>query len=207
MRETREGDIELWWPTPVFMHRWPDCAALNRDLETLIRAKMESSPGKQRSNVGGWHSEEDLMAWPSPAVAHLKQLIERGLTEIIGDSVGPHAVPQKFAIAAWANVNKAGDSNDTHDHGNHAWAGVYYVATGHADPDAPSSGPLELLDPRVAASRIHLPNGQFSAARLLRPLPGTMVIFPAWLWHSVRPHQEPGLRISIAFNVAEVRAS
>jgi uncharacterized protein (TIGR02466 family) len=205
--ERREGDISYWWPTPIFMHRWPDHARLNAELESVILARMEATPGLRRSNVGGWHSEEDLLAWPSPAVGVLRGWVERGLTELIRTTAGPQAVPQSFPMAAWANVNRAGHSNDIHDHGNHAWAAVYYVATGAADPDQPSSGPLELKDPRAGASRIHLGYSTEGLSRLLKPLAGMMVIFPAWLWHAVRPHSDPGLRISIAFNIAEARGS
>jgi hypothetical protein len=37
---------------------------------------------------------------------------------------------------------------------------------------------------------------------LIRPQPGTMLVFPAWIEHSVHPFYGEGHRISIAVNVA-----
>ena len=34
----------------------------------------------------------------------------------------------------------------------------------------------------------------------LNPIPGRIVIFPAWLWHSVEPNESNDIRISVSFN-------
>jgi ectoine hydroxylase-related dioxygenase (phytanoyl-CoA dioxygenase family) len=31
-------------------------------------------------------------------------------------------------------------------------------------------------------------------------LPGRIIMFPAWLWHSVEPNQSDDIRISVSFN-------
>lgn len=85
------------------------------------------------------------------------------------------------------------------------------------------NGSLEFIDPRFSL-RTHRPPEQFEpscqrlsvASRALRagylfefqralqvpPLPGTFVLFPAWLMHRVRPHFHlNGVRASVSFNV------
>jgi uncharacterized protein (TIGR02466 family) len=34
----------------------------------------------------------------------------------------------------------------------------------------------------------------------LEPIPGRIIMFPAWLWHCVEPNQSNDIRISISFN-------
>ena len=39
------------------------------------------------------------------------------------------------------------------------------------------------------------------ASAALRPKPGRLVMFPAWLMHQVRPYHGTAERISVAFNL------
>lgn len=199
----RDG-IESWWPTPILIHRWPGHADVNQALEAAILDKMKNSPGKTRSNIGGWHSEEDLMNWPVPAVGQFKSWIGRAIRELHRLAAPDRVPPRRLHIAAWANVNRPGDSNNAHEHGNHSWSGAYYVATGAEGDKPPATGYLEVYDPRAGAGRLNVGLTTMGSGRLIPPMPGLMVVFPAWLVHSVRPHSEPGNRISIAFNVAEI---
>ena len=32
------------------------------------------------------------------------------------------------------------------------------------------------------------------------PIPGRIIMFPAWLWHSVEPNESNDIRISVSFN-------
>jgi hypothetical protein len=42
-------------------------------------------------------------------------------------------------------------------------------------------------------------------ARNIRPRPGQMILFPAWLSHSVEPWDGEDYRISIAMNIRRLR--
>lgn len=195
--------IAHWWATPVLMYRWPDCEGVNRDLEGLVRERMTTSASRVRSNIGGWHSDDDLLTWPGSAPAQLKEWIAAGVRELCRVVAPDQALPKQLRIVAWANANRAGDSNAAHEHGNHSWSGVYYVSTGMVG-DVADSGQLELRDPRDGAGRINVGLASLGASNLVPPRPGLMVMFPSWLLHGVRPHAGPDLRISVAFNVAEL---
>lgn len=196
--------LESWWPTPVLIHRWPGYAEVNTALEPLVMEKMKENAGKVRSNIGGWHSDEDLMNWPSPAINTFKSWIGRAIRELHKVTAQGRVPPKRLHIAAWANVNKPGDSNNAHEHGNHSWSGAYYIKTGAAEGQPAKTGHLELFDPRAGAGRLSVGMSAMGSARLIAPEPGLMIVFPSWLLHAVRPHAEPNLRISIAFNVAEL---
>lgn len=193
--------LQRWWETPILIHRWPDHGSVNAELEVAILDRMSTSGGMARSNVGGLHSSEDVLKWPVAAVGRLKDWIVSGV-RTLHHALKVDPPPAKLHLAAWANVNRAGDSNSTHEHGNHVWSGVYYVATGSGD-GAAKSGFIEFLDPQSGAGRLNVGLSDLGGSSLIPPEPGLMVMFPSWLLHSVRPHSETGLRISIAFNVAE----
>ncbi|WP_425506906.1 putative 2OG-Fe(II) oxygenase [Sphingomonas sediminicola] len=67
-------------------------------------------------------------------------------------------------------------------------------------------GQLVLHDPRMPALRMHAPGLRFKDAgpdvrTTIEPKSGLMVLFPAWLLHSVEPWQGDGHRISVAMNI------
>ena len=88
-----------------------------------------------------------------------------------------------------------------HVHGGSFWSAVYYVRVGEAE-----GGDLVLHDPRMPALRMHAPNLRFNdngpeLKVRIRPKAGRMVLFPAWLSHSVEPWDGSGTRISVAMNI------
>jgi uncharacterized protein (TIGR02466 family) len=99
---------------------------------------------------------------------------------------------------SWVNVSPAGAFHTLHSHPGFSFSGVYYVASGAPSPS--SAGRLEFADPRA---NTYLPGLDHSsvAAMSIAPEPGALIIFPAWLQHTVTPHHGSAERISVAFNV------
>jgi uncharacterized protein (TIGR02466 family) len=107
--------------------------------------------------------------------------------------------PPAWRIDSWANVSHSGDFNMPHVHGGSFWSAVYYVRAGEG-------GQLVLHDPRMPQLRMHAPGVQFKDAgpevrAVIQPHSGMMVLFPAWLSHSVEPCEGEGHRISVAMNI------
>ena len=49
----------------------------------------------------------------------------------------------------------------------------------------------------------NVPGGpSFGASEMISPAAGTMVMFPSWVSHAVRPYTGDGVRISIAINLS-----
>jgi len=99
----------------------------------------------------------------------------------------------------WLNIGKPGCVHKEHSHPNNFLSAVYYV---NANPGANS---ITFSDPRPQASVI-LPKMDRPAASLansvtLETTPGRLLIFPAWLRHSVRENESAELRVSIAYNM------
>jgi len=192
-----------FFPTPAFLCRLANPDSLNRELRDVILAREKTERGLVNSNVGGWHSGRDLAKWGGDAVDAVlgtaKEIANKATRDRKGRPVRP-----AWRIECWANVNRWGHANKRHTHPGCYWSGAYYVDTGDGIGDD-FGGEFQFHDPRGgalldnAAARVAAPG---DAAPLIRPEPGSFVIFPSWMLHSVRPYQAGGTRISIAFNLA-----
>ncbi|MBT4741139.1 MAG: hypothetical protein HN793_02115 [Rhodospirillaceae bacterium] len=197
-----QNDIELWWGTPVFALAWPEAVGLNAELKAVILDRRAQSPGLVKSNLGGWHSSDDMLTWSSPAVATLKKWILEGLRKATQRTGKGQGYSGGVQITCWANINGPGHANDMHNHPQSAWSGVYYVDVGTPVDVEKKSGFIHFQDPRAGAGMCQDPFGKFGKGREFNPLNGQMLFFPSWLLHGVRAYQGEGERISVAFNVA-----
>lgn len=175
-----------------------DAESMNLELEAAILRRMAGDEGIKRSNVGGWHSNTDLLKWGGPAA---KRIADHALTLATANTTTARGAELSWGISAWANVSGAGAGNASHIHGGNYWSAVYYVQVGEGE-----GGRLRLHDPRLPGLRMHSPVLRFTDAGpeltyQIRPKAGQMLLFPAWLSHSVEPWAGSGQRISIAMNI------
>ncbi len=99
----------------------------------------------------------------------------------------------------WANLGMPKASHIPHHHPNNFLSGVYY-------PLVPSGGYRNVFhDPRqqtqIIAPRFTTNNKYNSAGITAGVQAGSLILFPAWLTHSVPANQGAGERLSIAFNL------
>ncbi len=196
-------DITLTFATPVLAQTVAGSGPVNEGLRRAIMAREAAEPGLRRSNSGGWHSDETLLAWPEPEIATLKGWIDQAVQRIsrLPARNDPAAVRFSYRATGWANVSRHGHYNTQHVHSGSHWALVYYVATGEPESGRALNGVLELRDPRPAAVHGRLPGFMFGRALTFQPKPGLLVVFPAWIEHWVHPFYGAGERISIAVNI------
>ena len=99
----------------------------------------------------------------------------------------------------WANVSAPGAGHPAHNHPNNYLSGIYYVRT---HPDANT---INFLDPRVQAAIMRPPVTALTAENteqvVVQVQDGTLLMFPAWLRHSVDANRSARTRISIGFNI------
>jgi uncharacterized protein (TIGR02466 family) len=202
MRELDGARLAGFFATPVLEHLWADGAELNALLRDSILEHARRHPGKERTNVGGWHSETGVLEFCGSAgerlVGHMREMIDEATIRLHAEYSQP-AKPLSWTLGAWANVNRRGDFNTLHTHPGATWSGVYYVDHGESSGDVEGTA-LQLFDPNPARTNIFFP--ELSTANvLIKPQPGLMILFPSYLPHAVPPHQGERPRISIAFNV------
>jgi uncharacterized protein (TIGR02466 family) len=99
----------------------------------------------------------------------------------------------------WANINAPGASHPMHSHPNNFLSGVYYVQT------RPGADTVNFHDPRPQAGVIRPPITELTAQNtdqvVVQVSDGTLLMFPAYLAHSVSRNESDAVRISISFNI------
>jgi uncharacterized protein (TIGR02466 family) len=109
-------------------------------------------------------------------------------------------VPRSFQITGcWATVNGPGASHRVHSHPNNYLSGVYYVQTQEG------ANTINFHDPRHQVGILCPPVSELTAETtdqvVVRVKDGTLLMFPAWLQHSVDPNRSDRARVSISFNI------
>jgi len=162
-------------------------AGLLKALEAL-GAPPDLRPGHN------WQSDHNLQ--DDPRLAAMMDYVTAAAQSLLGylKIDAPLAV-----TGCWANVNAPGTAHRLHSHRNNFLSGVYYVQVqDHANS-------IHFFDPRPQAGVIRPPASQPTAenteAASVAVGNGTLLLFPAWLPHSVEPNRSRGNRISISFNL------
>jgi len=193
-------DLLMAFATPIAQMHVAEFDQINPGLRRAILEKESTEAGVTRSNMGGWHSRDDLLDWPQPEFAILKSNIEDAVRTMMLVISSGKPFEMKVKLSSWANVSRHGSFNQPHSHARNHWSGVYYVDAGHPDPEWPKSGQIELADPRERAEMAATPLNPFGRSVAVPASAGLMLVFPSWLNHWVNPYFGKGERISIAFN-------
>jgi uncharacterized protein (TIGR02466 family) len=189
--------------TPLIVTELAGADTINPPLETLILDARARDPGVVRSNQGGWHSDSDFLRWAGDAIVPVARAMIETADAATRDIQAQPGLRRGWMLEGWANVNPPGGAhNSPHSHGGTYWSAVYYV---RIDPGR--GGELVLHDPRLPALDMHAPMLRFQGVDgeqrvVVEPYAGMLVLFPAWLTHSVAPWQGEGLRISVAVNLS-----
>jgi uncharacterized protein (TIGR02466 family) len=187
---------EYHFPTPIYIKEIPNAGELNHHLEKNILQWQKDDPkGVSKTNVNGWHSTTDMNK------KHEYDPLSKELFAMQEEIFEKEYLTQKPALGnMWANINYPGGFNRPHLHPNALFSGVYWIKA----PE--KSGKLMLYEPRPGVHTT-MPNRKKGKLppQLWReihytPKAGMMVMFPAWLWHEVRPNQSNDIRISVSFN-------
>lgn len=201
-----------YFPTLIFQYDVENSQSLNSTLLDLIYAERERDrAGVNKSNtaeLGSWHSATNLQKKPEygPLLTEIDSTLGRMSKEL------RYAKDQVLKITTmWSIINPPGNGNRAHVHPNSLWSGVYYVQA----PEG--AGQIEFVDPRTVLI-MNQPKYETKKKRPrdcwtkvnFKPIPGRMIIFPAWLYHSVDTNmsKEKGRaadRIIVSFNINQVR--
>jgi uncharacterized protein (TIGR02466 family) len=209
IRNAAKVDLRSLFATPVAVVRVPDGTRLNAELRATILACEARAPSNDHSNLGGWQSSWDLDDWGGDAARRLLDFARQLADRLTVDRAG-RPVRVDWRMNAWANVNRSGHGNEFHTHPGCYWSGTYYVDDGGIGEDPSLGGEFEIQDPRGVAPAMYRPDlapaapGCLSigASEVISPAAGTVIMFPSWLSHAVRPYTGGGTRISIAFNLS-----
>ena len=166
-----------------------------------IDAKILATLGSMRRDLPrlesghGWQSEQtlhdreefqDLVACVDNATRSILRFLQIGhdAFEITG---------------CWATVLARGAAHKAHSHPNNYLSGAYYVRT------HPGADTINFHDPRNQAGVIRPPVMELTAENtdqvVVKVTNGTLLLFPAYLEHSVDANTSEEERVSISFNI------
>ena len=163
--------------------------AILRALGELGAPLAGLKPGESWQSDHGLHMQEPFRA--------LVDCIDEAALSVLAYLEAAHGGIK--VTGCWANVNAPGAGHRIHSHPNNYLSGVYYVQT------EPGADTINFLDPRPQAGIIRPPVTALTAENteqvVVKVGNGTLLMFPAWLPHSVDPNRSGRLRVSIGFNV------
>ena len=186
---------EYHFPTQIYIKDIPNAISLNQYLEQKILQWSQQDKGVSKTNAGGWHSATDMNEKEEYNV------LTKELFAMQDEIFAKEHLTQKPVLGnMWAYINYPGCFNRPHIHPNSLFSGVYFIKTPQ------KSGNLMVYDPR-AGTQMPMPNRKKGKLppELWRevhyePVAGRIVMFPAWMWHEVKPNESNDTRISISFN-------
>lgn len=198
------GRAERWLKTSDVVPMFPTLVwkfQIKRDFRQAMDADILNALAAIRGKLPllapgeGWQSEQrlhELAAFEAlticvrdAAASVLRFLrIESGTLKITG---------------CWANVLAAGAAHRAHSHPNNFLSGAYYLAT------QTGADTINFHDPRAQTTVLRPPVTALSAENtdqvVVRVTNGAMLLFPAWLCHSVDANRSSDERTSISFNL------
>ncbi|MBK6656870.1 MAG: 2OG-Fe(II) oxygenase family protein [Proteobacteria bacterium] len=186
------------WQTNVAEDQ-ADWSTLRAAMLERIRALESTGQGVQRTNFGGWQSDDDLYKH-----REFNRLTQRIM------ALANQVAPQFSAKASfddgilWANVNRRGDFNAMHTHPDAILSGCIYLKVDSAD-----QGAIQFLDAREGSptshwrcyTRLNDSTPLTEQAVTVTPREGDILFFPGWLRHWVTPNLTDQERVSVAFNI------
>lgn len=188
--------VASMFPTYVWIIELPGelTQSINRSVLPLIERKVGRDPQSPEKGVY-LQTEQNLHLEPEFAelVKQIHAYADSALKFL-------NLAYENIQITGcWANISGTGNSHREHAHPNNYLSGVYYVET------HPGGNTIVFHDPRPQASimkpRVKQMTLENTDHAIVEVAPGNMLLFPAWLRHSVPANQSSHRRISVAFNL------
>jgi len=190
---------------------YPSLQAFNRALEDyVLQHPTLATPDESHPT---YHDpslmiSEEVLGPDRGAMARLEQEMRRAVDEYLAaldDDSGHPFVRQKpraYRLTAWAAVLDRQGNQHPHIHEDGYLSGCYYVRVpaevlGQEETgEGPIAGGFEIGRAPDELNCRDDPN-----VRTIKPEPGLMVLFPAYMFHRTIPFRSGEQRISIAFDV------
>ncbi|MCH8917738.1 MAG: 2OG-Fe(II) oxygenase family protein [Proteobacteria bacterium] len=167
---------------------------INTELRNKLDELIAAAPD-DNSRGGFLQTAHDLHTLPE--MQELNGYFMNAVNEVIGILSTKHKDVE--ITGCWANIHPADKSHQAHSHPNNYLSAVYYVTV------PPGGREITFYDPRI--QQYHLTpafeqSNAYNAEHLTVEVEeGMLLLFPAWLVHSVPASTSKERRISISFNI------
>ena len=177
----------------------------NQGLTDLAYKLKDTTASLERSNKGGFHTDDELYNYMEGKEMS-KRFFEMCAPEIANDMSIDQEEYRTIIQNMWLNINAPGSYNAPHIHGWSVFSCAYFIKAPEGD-----CGKFVAINPYMAAQTC-TPPSRFGKDRgyqpfynhtvEIQPKEGTLVVFPGFLQHWVKPNNTKEDRISASFNIA-----
>ena len=208
-----EYRAECWFPTMThIVQTEPD----EKIKDYCFKKRKENPVGEKCTNVNGYQSPHMYGEFERTETGTIKSphwkdtekdpVIKPALYKILKESVCNVLESKLVLMNYWINFNGKGGYNRSHNHPQAHFSGVYYVQApencGRIFFDNPHT--FTAFDELSSYKRDFIEQGRQHKTITVDPRAGLLILFPAYLIHSVEENKSDEERISIAFNCHSV---
>ena len=193
-------NIYKYFPQPVFHYQLDDYKKHNAELSKYIYNLHKLDPeGVARSNQGGWHSKPFNLKEKESAPFKFFISIQMYVADTFKEYGWKYEPGKVNLTEMWAIINKKNNFNLEHTHPNNYLSAAYYVKAPENCGSFKVSNPNLISRERVTTSNRKTDLNQNIAH--IKPNEGDLLLFPAYLPHSVGINESNEDRIVISFNI------
>ena len=201
---SEKNQILKLFPQPVFKYQIRNYKNINKELLSYIYNLEKSDPkGVKKSNIFGWHSKSFNLLEKNNVPNKFFSIIEGHIKDVF-NKYGWVFDPLKVKCTSmWAIINRKNSFNIEHTHSNNYLSAAYYVKA----PE--NSGNFKASNPNIINRNIFPKSNQGtelnSNSVSIKINEGDLLIFPAYLPHSVEENKTEEDRVIVSFNIDIVR--
>ena len=194
------NNILKLFPQPVFKYQIDNYKKINVELTKYIyELNKKDNIGVNKSNINGWHSRSfdfnEKENVPNKFYSHINSYIE----DVFSKLGWEYDKTKIKCTSMWAIINKKGNFNIEHTHPNNYLSAAYYVK-------APENcGNFKATNPNILSRHIRAKTKQAnelnSNSASIKINEGDLLIFPAYLPHSVEENKSNEDRVIVSFNI------
>ena len=194
------NNILKLFPQPVFKYQVDNFKKINEELTKYIyELNKKDNVGVLKSNINGWHSKpfdfKEKENIPNKFYAHINNYIK----DVFSKFGWEYNETKVICTSMWAIINKKGNFNIEHTHPNNYLSAAYYVKA----PD--NCGNFKATNPNIlnrhVRAKAEKANELNSNSASIKVNEGDLLIFPAYLPHSVEENKSDEDRVIISFNI------
>lgn len=200
-----DKNIYKLFPQPVFKYRLNNYEEHNKDLlKYIYELYNKDKVGIQRSNVDGWHSKSFIMNKKDTPPFKFFQETKRYVLDVFKNYGWKYDPNNVRLTEMWAIINKKNNLNTAHTHPNNYLSAAYYVKV------SKGCGTIKFLNPNSISRERHPlieEDTELNRNNIeIIPNEGDLLIFPAYLTHSVNRNMSNEDRVVISFNIDILRS-
>lgn len=177
-------------------------------IETLTRLHRSYEEQPDKSSHNGTQTSGHLFRRKEACLGELQHRIQEKLSQYLIEKSafnkwGSWPDSEQFEISkAWSVRLKEGGYHRPHHHSHGKISGLFYAAL-------PRSGSREKNGSGMVSfgTPTFKDNDAFQTEKIIKPETGKLILFPSYLWHCTLPQTGEGQKITVSFDVNEVKFS